>query len=109
MFNIDDDNNIELTRGDTAYIDLELTDGNGKEYVPEQGEELIFTVKSNPRFCEALLQKPLEGLRLKLDSADTECLSFGNYWYDIQLTMIDGGVHTVVGPAKIKLCKDITW
>ena len=40
-------NKIFLTRGDSAIFTLTITDTNGDEYTPAEGDEITFTVKAN--------------------------------------------------------------
>lgn len=109
MFTIDYANNIKLTRGDSAYFEIELTDEDDYKYALEQGDFLTLTVKQNPRCADKLLQKKLEDTNVRIAPKDTQTMSFGSYCYDVQLTTADGDVYTVVGPARFTLCEEVTW
>ena len=109
MFSVDYANNITLTRGDTGYLEIEITDENDYKYGLEQGDTLIFTVKNNPRCPDALIQKRFTDLNVKIEPKDTQTLSFGSYCYDVQLTQSNGDVTTIVGPARFTLKEEVTW
>ena len=47
MLNIDENNNITLTRGDSASIAVALKNPDGSDYTLQSGDELLFTVKYN--------------------------------------------------------------
>ena len=40
-----DGNNINMIRGDTVRLDIEITDADGNPYKLKDGDELLFTVK----------------------------------------------------------------
>ena len=44
MLNIDGNNKITLTRGDTLTLTLELTGTDGNPYEPEEGDSLRFAI-----------------------------------------------------------------
>jgi hypothetical protein len=35
-------------------------------------------------------------------------MKYGNYWYDIQVSLAEGQVLTVVGPAQYQILPDVT-
>ncbi len=109
MFKIDYANNITLTRGDSAYIEIELTDEDDYKYALEQGDSLILTVKQNARCANPILQKRFDDINVRIAPKDTQTMSYGSYCYDVQLTTADGDVYTVVGPARFTLCEEVTW
>ena len=100
---------IQLTRGDSAYFNVEILREDGTMYYREDGDSLIFTVKRSYNSDYEYIQKEIEGLVLQLSGEDTGELDYGNYWYDIQLTTTDGGVYTVVGPARFIMREEVTF
>ena len=96
MIEIDSNNNIKLTRGDTCKIKINLTDADGKEYVPQDGDSLRFAMA--PSYDGRVILKKnisMNTLLLTIDPADTKKLSFGQYVYDIQFTSASGDVSTI--------------
>lgn len=97
--------NIKLTRGDSFYCQLTVTQGKDP-YTFQEGDELRFALKrklmtpggGNYADCEALITKtiPTDTLILALAPADTKALKFGPYDYDIQMTFADGAVDTFI-------------
>lgn len=76
MFKIDYANNIMLTRGDSAYIEIELTDEDDYKYALEQGDSLILTVKQNPRCTTPILQKRFDDTDVRIAPKDTHKIYF---------------------------------
>ena len=85
MVIIDTSNNILITRGDTATIDISIKDESDQEYVLQPGDTLLFSVKKLPIASTPVLEKTLTAKQLILSTADTDSLSFGVYKYDITL------------------------
>ena len=85
MLKIDDDNNIYLTRGDTATLDVYITDEDGVSYVMAADDRLIFSVRRLAGKGEVLITKVVSSPTIYLDTDDTKVLSFGKYKYDIFL------------------------
>ena len=96
MFYIDDDNNIHLTRGNTAIIDISITDDQGEEYNLHSGDVLEFSLKRSSDFNNVLLNKRVTEKQFTFVTNDTINLSFGTYKYDITLFGGNGGVDTFI-------------
>ena len=99
MLNIDGNNNITLTRGDTLTLTLTLKRGT-QTYTPEQGDVIRFALskgyKGEPAY-ELKLSKviPNDTLTFTLTSAET-ALDYREYKYDIEITHSDGTVDTFI-------------
>lgn len=102
-------NNIEITRGDTAMIALNLTGADGNEYILKAGDIALFTVKRNTREAKCLIQKKFNDGQIKIEPSDTENLSYGDYFYDVQLQLAAGDIFTVIPPAKFSVKEEVTW
>lgn len=101
---------ITLTRGDSAYIDLSLTDEYGDEYVPDPGDEIRFAVKKSFNDSDPVLIRvviPLDTLVLHIEPNDTKQLAYGTYNYDIQLTKANGDVDTFINKASFILTEEV--
>ncbi len=116
------DSRIEMTRGDTLIttIGIFVEDPDTKEkypFTPEQGDSLRFVLK-HPQIrsdnmgytdAEPLIEKQIsiDTLELRLDSADTKPLAFGDYVYDVELTYADNVVDTFINNAPFKLIPEV--
>lgn len=85
MLKIDEENNIYLTRGDTAILDVELTDPQGLPYTMKNNEYLFFTVRKIAGKGECVISKKCDTQVIYLVTNDTKDLSFGEYMYDLYL------------------------
>jgi len=102
-------NRIYLTRGDSASFTIELEDDCGNQYFLEDGDELVFTLKKSVMDKEFIIQKRVMDYEFKLYPEETTGLTYGNYYYDIQLTKINGDVCTVVTPTLLEICPEVTF
>lgn len=95
---------IQMTRGDTARILLNLTTADGIAYTPTDGDSIRFAAKK--KFKDGLdtlinINIPTDTLLLEIEPSDTADLAFGNYVYDIQFTGADGTVDTFIAEGKL--------
>lgn len=103
------DNIIRLTRGDSAYIDVELEMPTGGTYSPDENDEILFTLrksnypKKNAADTDYALQKRLENNQLKLRPEDTKDLPYGNYIFDMEIRYNSGDVETFLSGMLVLL------
>lgn len=110
MLNIDENNNIALTRGDSASIAVSLKNPDGTEYVLQSGDVLLFTVKHNCITEDIIIQKDIStDAIININPADTAALLYGEYFYDVQLTKANGDVNTVIPPRDFIVAKEVTF
>lgn len=104
-------NTITLTRGDTFKCQVALTDAEGNPYEPTEGDVIRFAVKRscNDPDRELLINKEidLETMILTLDPEDTKTMDFGEYVYDMQLTMNSGEVDTFITASPFILAEEV--
>ena len=110
MVNVSADNKIQMTRGDSLVLALDIKNGD-ETYVPDEGDVIRFAMgigyKSEPNYHLILTKDiPLATLVLKLDPEDTESLDYRTYNYDIELTKQNGYVDTFISN-KITLTKEV--
>ena len=98
---------ISLTRGDTARIELGITQG-GETY-DYSADTVLFTVKQSTMQPDYLIQKTVTDGVIYIAPADTETLAYGTYCYDVQLTTSGGDVCTVITPSKFVVEPEVTW
>lgn len=104
MFYIDEENNIYLTRGDSATLELTIYDEEGEIYTPTENDDIILTIKSNVLNYDYKLQKTFDSLRLVITSEESKEFNFGVYFFDVRLinedltdTFICDGKFTIGG------------
>lgn len=102
-------NNLYLTRGDTAVFPLKVTYMDDTEYTFEEGDKVLFTVKKKTTDGETLFQKEITNGVLFLMPEDTKALPYGRYCYDVQLTKRYGTVRTIIPPHILKICEEVTF
>ncbi len=114
MYSIDG-TTIRLTRGDSLVVQLELTQ-DGEPYTPAEGDSIAFGLKSKLNAsktafvdAEPLVEKAIltDDMTLRLAPADTKDLPFGNYAYDIEVTLASGQVDTVINNARFILQPEV--
>ncbi|MBO7734447.1 MAG: hypothetical protein J6S67_17915 [Methanobrevibacter sp.] len=110
MLNIDENNNITLTRGDSASISVGLKNPDGSAYTLQTGDVLFFTVKYNCITEDIIIQKDIStDAIINIIPSDTAALLYGEYFYDVQLTKANGEVNTVIPPRDFIVAKEVTF
>ena len=107
MLNIDG-TNIELTRGDTARIQVDIID-NDEPYEIKVSDTILMTIKKKACQEKVYLQKKanINGV-FTIYPEDTKNMFFGEYEYDIQLEMNPLEVYTIIPVSKFTILKEIT-
>lgn len=110
MFNISQNGEIKLTRGDSAEIKIDVAYENGERYILNQGDTLALTVKKKTTDKNSLISKSADitGV-VKIEPKDTEGFNFGVYKYDVELTTEKGDVYTVIPPTDFHICEEVTY
>lgn len=91
-------NNISLTRGDTAEIQLTLTK-NGETFTPGDNDIIKFSVantyKDKSNYALAF-QKVIDNttLMITIEPDDTAGITLSKLYYDIEITYESGAVDT---------------
>lgn len=113
MLYIEDDYTIRLTRGDTAYLQVDITnadrDKQNAEYEFSSGDSLTLSIKKNIKDSEYLLNKVITGSKVfHIIPEDTKDASFGKYVYDVQLTTEHGDIYTIIEPHAFVIMPEVT-
>ena len=109
MLFIDKNNNITLTRGDTAVINLTvMNEATGEPYEITDMDRVVLTVKTGTLARAVTFQKALRNGRFIIRPSDTETLEFGTYRYDVELTTPAGDVYTIIPPARFEVAEEVT-
>lgn len=111
MLYVDKNNNIRLTRGDTAKFVVSVQNESIREpYDILSSDTLTMTIKDSIRDGEPCVQKTIVGSNtFHILPSDTSSMNFGKYIYDIQLTTSGGDVYTIVEPSTFELMEEVTY
>ena len=107
MFLIDNKKRMKIVKGDTAIFNININNYNFVE-----GDKVYFTVKRNVDDIENVIQKVVTNfennqVKIFLSKEDTN-VPVGEYLYDVQCSLINGIVDTVVLPTKFVVIGGIT-
>ena len=108
---VDKDNTIHLTRGDTARFSLGriVNTVTKTNYTPTAEDTVTMTIKKTALDAAPCVQLIVPGGEvLHIKPEDTKAMAFGKYVYDVQITMADGVVYTIIPPATFELLKEVT-
>ena len=113
MLDIDKYNNITITQGNSAEIDITPLDEDGKPYELQEGDKVIFKVES----CrKEIIRRVLtaedwdseqDGLIMVLNPEDTVNLPCKEYTFDCLYVFADGSAKTFIDAAMFKVVKAI--
>lgn len=111
MLYVKSDGTIQLTRGDTARLSVDIeNDITQESYEVQEDDILALTVRKSATANDISFQKKVVGTNaFHILPEDTEPMSFGKYVYDVQITTKDSDVYTVIGPCSFELMKEVTY
>lgn len=90
------ENNIKLTKGDDAYLQIVIYDSNNNIYELQDGDKLIFMIKQLPKKdAPSIITKNFQNNQIKLESKDTNFLKSGRYFWFCDLYFKNGDINTV--------------
>ncbi len=108
MFSYDEETGkIQLTRGDTAYIEVYAEDGKGNLFEFSKRTDIRMSVREDYE-SELLFQIQAKDGVIKILPEHTSGMEPGPYRYDVQVTLENGDVVTY-GPYKFKLAQEVTY
>lgn len=90
-------NKIYLTRGDSLFLEVDISDESGEEYEPKDNDKIIFRLKKCAMSKKILIEKEISTSKpftLILEPEDTENLDFSIYAYEIEV--ISSGLHFTI-------------
>lgn len=105
-----DKQNITLTRGDTAYIEVStLQNADGTDYEYNEDDKVYFRLKLDGSMFEKELIIDLENNKstLILDPIDTENFAFGLYEYEMELVTAIGEHFTFIADKDFTISKEL--
>lgn len=108
MYTIDNKKKIKIVKGDTAIFDIATSN-----YIFKDGDKVYFTVKYSVDDEEKVIQKVItsfnENVAKVILSKDDTNVDIGVYVYDVQLSLLDGRVDTVIPPTKFEIIGGVTY
>ena len=111
MLYVENDHIIRLTRGDTAYLEVNITNADSEtgEYEISSDDSLALSIKKKVKDSEYLLNKVITGSSVfHIKPEDTSDIPFGKYLYDVQLTTGSGDVYTIIEPTTFEILPEVT-
>ena len=96
---------MNLTRGDPLNVKFPIIYANGESVAKEDVASIYVTFKKSPYLKEHILQKTIEQITVNKEGLycftiapeETETLSYGEYVFDIEVTLTNGYRKTKVG------------
>lgn len=90
-----EDNNIIMTKGDSGVLCVRLANRDGSEYIQNEGDRVIFSLKKRKdAHFPVLLEK--EGTNIVFSKEDTEKIPSGTYVYDVVIVRSAGERYTAI-------------
>ena len=87
-------NEIHLTQGDSAILNVEITNDDGTPYAIKEGDSLTITVKATNG--TKIFSKTVQAYEsIIIEPKDTADVGVGRYKYDIQLDT-ENQVYTII-------------
>lgn len=104
-------NDITLTRGDTLTLTLALTNADGSEYEPQEGETIRFAVSTGylgQSFYEMhySVDVPTDTMQFTMPASETAKLDYKEYNFDVEITRADMAIDTVIS-GKLKITGEV--
>jgi len=109
MLDIDRNQNITLTRGDTAYIDVtEFRNNDGESYTLIDGDKVYFRLGTNPPIEKELTLDLINNKAvLHLVPADTENLPYSIFKFEVEVVTSVGDHYTCVADRNFTIGKEV--
>ena len=77
-------NEIIMTKGDSAFFEIKLKNGDGSDFVRTEADEIVFSVKKRKEgYLPEIIRKC--GEKIVFEKGDTEKIPSGEYVYDIRV------------------------
>lgn len=104
--------NIEIVRGTTNTIEVNVLDADGVAYTVVAGEKIIFGLKKKATDRDCILVKEASfytvgSYLVGLKPADTAGLDFGRYVYDVGLQS-GNDFYNIIPPSPLDIVAEIT-
>lgn len=105
-------NEISLTRGDSAYITFNITDGAGQVITIGENDLIRCQVRAKPNGGELLFEGTIEidedGIVWHILPENTRELDVGDYYWDAQLELENGDVFSFIPVSLFQVIDEVT-
>lgn len=111
MLYVEDNQTVKLTRGDTAYLSVSITNPCSETgyYVMSENDTLTLSVKKNVKDDSYIFTKSITGSNeFHIEPEDTADSAFGKFVYDVQLTTESGDIYTIIEPHTFEIMSEVT-
>ena len=100
---------IFLTKGDSLWLQLSISDKDGVPYTPDTRDSIRFALNKTLNTDDPLLVKdiPNDTLELIIEDFESEPLEVGTYWYDVEIVHSNGFRDTFIGPNKFIVTDEV--
>ena len=99
-------NDIHLTQGDSAILNVEITNDDGTPYAIKEGDSLTITVKATNG--TKIFSKTVQAYEsIIIEPKDTVDAGVGRYKYDIQLNT-ENQVYTIIPVSSFFIEEGVT-
>lgn len=99
---------LSLTKGDNAYIQVDIKTIDGNSYEIQKDDAIVLTVRKNAKSDIVFQETAVDGM-ISITPDDTNSLTPGSYFYDVQLTTGFGIVQTVVPISAFYIEEEVTY
>ncbi len=105
---IDRHGNIELVKGDTAHLPIDIyNEATASDYKVQEGDILTLKVRPKKPCSAAVLEKSVTSTsQIDLEPEDTEALMPGEYVYSLRL-QTEGNKYTIAYDRGFKLLPEV--
>ena len=108
MIRIDKDN-IHLTKGDSAFLNLEIYNNQHVPYKVQDGDIITITVRNYIDNSLVFTKSVQAGTCIAIEPTDTNAATIGRYKYDIQLETLAGEIYTIIPKSNFYLEEEVTY
>lgn len=105
--------NIELTRGDSAYITVQILDNDGNKFLIQGNDKVRIQVRSRPNTGKLLFEAKMffnqdKDLVWYIRPEDTKNTKAGKYVYDAQVELANGDIFTFIPMSTFEIADEVT-
>lgn len=104
---------ISLTKGDSAYITINICKEDGSPYILQEGDEVSIQVRHEPNGGELLFNGIITDVYEDkfvwyIRPEDTKDAKIKVYYWDAQIKTIEGDVYTFIPMTTLRLTDEVT-
>lgn len=105
--------NISLTRGDSAYITVQIVQHDGSRYLIQGNDKVRIQVRSKPNTGKLLFEAKMyfnqdKDLVWYIKPEDTNNIPAGKYVYDAQVELANGDIFTFIPMSTFEVADEVT-